>query len=252
MSLPPEWIVPDWSAPQRVRALVTTRSGGVSAAPYASLNLGTHVGDAPEAVDHNRRLLARHLPAGPLWLQQVHGTTVVRADAVASGTEADAAFTAKAGTVCAVMTADCLPVLLCDRAGTKVAAAHAGWRGLVGGVLERTVEAMQVPPEDLMAWLGPAIGPAAFEVGDEVRAAFCAHDPAAAGAFAAGLQPGKWMADIYMLARQRLTASGVGRIDGGGECTVADPARFYSYRREGVTGRFASLIWLDPTVEGCY
>lgn len=252
MSLPPEWIVPDWPAPPQVRALVTTRSGGVSSTPYASLNLGSHVGDSPAAVERNRRLLAGHLPSEPLWLQQVHGTKVARADAVSSGVEADAAFTDRVGVVCAVMTADCLPVLLCDRAGSVVAAAHAGWRGLVAGVLERTVDGMGVPPAEVMAWLGPAIGPQAFEVGDEVRAAFCAHDPSAADAFAAGVRSGKWMADIYALARQRLRVAGVGRIDGGGMCTVADAGRFYSYRRDGVTGRFASLVWIEPVVEKRY
>jgi polyphenol oxidase len=252
MSLPQDWIAPDWPAPPQVRALVTTRGGGVSRGSHASLNLGGHVGDLPAAVERNRGVLARHLPSEPLWLQQVHGTTVVRADEASPGVEADAAFTRRAGVVCAVMTADCLPVLLCDRGGSVVAAAHAGWRGLVAGVLERTVEAMDVEPADLMAWLGPAIGPKAFEVGDEVRVAFCAHDPIAADAFVAGVRPGKWMADIDSLARQRLRAAGVGRIDGGGVCTVADPERFYSYRRDGVTGRFASLVWIDPVVERRY
>lgn len=246
MSLPSDWIVPDWPAPHNVRALVTTRSGGVSCGPYASLNLGAHVQDCPSAVASNRRALAAQLPAEPLWLEQVHGTTVVCADSAGSGAQADAAFARRPGVVCAVMTADCLPVLLCDRAGTVVAAAHAGWRGLLGGVLECSVQAMTVNPADILAWLGPAIGPAAFEVGAEVREAFCTHDAQASGAFVAAAQPGKWMADIYMLARQRLSAAGVVSVYGGGECTVSDAARFYSYRRDGVTGRFASVVWLEP------
>jgi polyphenol oxidase len=250
--LPPGWIQPDWPAPACVRALVTTRSGGVSIGPYAGLNLGAHVGDSAEAVEANRRLLAAYLPARPVWLEQVHGIEVVRAEGVSGSAVADAAFTTQAGVVCTVMTADCLPVLLCDEAGSVVAAAHAGWRGLLGGVLERTVEALGVPPATLMAWLGPAIGPAAFEVGDEVREAFCSADDCAVGAFVAGNQAGKWLADLYALARQRLKAVGVGRVYGGTECTVTDAARFYSYRRDGVTGRFASLVWLDPAEEPRY
>jgi len=245
MNRPAEWIEPDWPAPPGVRALVTTRHGGVSTGPYSGLNLGAHVGDAPEAVAENRRRVAAGLPAMPLWLEQVHGTEVVVADAAQPGTRADAAFTRRAGAVCAVMVADCLPVLFCDDRGTVVAAAHAGWRGLAGGVLENTVRAMGVPPAQLMAWLGPAIGPAAFEVGGEVREAFCARQPEAAGAFAPGVVPGKWMADIFRLARLRLAAAGVGRVYGGGVCTVSDPARFYSYRRDGTTGRFAALVWRD-------
>lgn len=236
-------LVPDWPAPANVRALQTLRSGGCSAAPWHTLNLGDHVGDDPAHVEANRALLRRHLPAEPQWLRQVHGIAAVDADISAKMPEADAAYARQAGTVCAVMTADCLPVLFCDRAGSVVAATHAGWRGLLDGVLENTVAAMGVPPAELLAWLGPAIGPSCFEVGDEVRTAFVARDPLAAAAFV-GHGGGKWLADIYLLARQRLSVAGLGSITGGDLCTVSDAARFFSYRRDGVTGRMASLIWL--------
>lgn len=240
------WIVPDWPAPKRVRSLVTTRHGGVSTGAYASLNLGDHVGDDPSAVTENRRRVAAALPAAPLWLSQVHGLTVLEVGgefATGRAPEADAAFSRRTGTVCAVMTADCLPVFICDRSGSVVAVAHAGWRGLLGGVLEQTVRAMTCPGTELLAWLGPAIGPGAFEVGDEVRSAFVsAHDEAAAGFEVR--QPGKWLADIYLLARQALARVGVTAVYGGGCCTASDAARFFSYRRDGVTGRMASLIWL--------
>lgn len=238
------WIVPDWPAPASVRALVTTRTGGVSAGAYASLNLATHVGDDPAAVAENRRRLRALLPAEPLWLSQVHGTTVARAEDAAEGVAADAAFTRRAGRVCAVLTADCLPVLLCNDAGTVVAAAHAGWRGLAGGVIETALRATNEPPARLLAWLGPAIGPQAFEVGAEVRATFLAHSPDAAAAFAAK-ENGKWLADLYRLAEQRLNALGVSRVYGGGRCTFLEADCFYSYRREKTTGRMASLIWLE-------
>ena len=237
------FILPDWPAPASVRALQTTRLGGVSPAPWDSLNLGDHVGDDPLRVAANRALVQLELPGTPCWLQQVHGVTVVDAALAQPGSEADAAVARVAGAVCAVMTADCLPVLFCNRAGTVVAAAHAGWRGLLAGVLEASIEAMAVPGEEILVWLGPAIGPQAFEVGDEVRAAFVAHDPSADLAFRAGL-PGKWLADLELLARQRLQAAGVTAIYGGGLCTVNDPERFFSYRRDGQTGRMASLIWL--------
>ncbi len=239
----PDWIVPDWPAPARVRALATTRAGGVSAPPYDGFNLATHVGDDPAAVIENRRRLRSALPAEPLWLTQVHGTRVVSAEAAESGSEADACVARAPGRVCAVQSADCLPVLFADLAGTVVAAAHAGWRGLAAGVLERTAAAMAVAPKDLIAWLGPAIGPAAFEVGAEVREIFCGRDPAAAGAFAAN-ERGRWQCDLAALARLRLAQAGVTRVFGGGWCTYSDPLRFYSYRRDGVTGRMASLIWL--------
>lgn len=240
----PDFIVPDWPAPPNVRALVTTRAGGVSAGPWASLNLGDHVGDDPAAVAENRRILRARLPAEPHWLRQVHGTRCVDAALATADSEADAAFVRHPGAVCAVLTADCLPVLLCDAAGTVVAAAHAGWRGLAAGVIEATVRAMDVPGEQLMAWLGPAIGPQNFEVGGEVRATFTAHDPAAAAAFA--VRPGgKWLCDIYGLARQRLAVLGVRRVAGGDFCTVREAGRFYSYRRDGATGRMASTIWME-------
>ena len=231
-----------------MRALVTTRLGGVSSAPFASLNLGDHVGDAPEAVAANRRLLRRHLPSEPVWLQQVHGIKCIDAQLAATATptgvatEADAGFTRAPGVVCAVLTADCLPVLLCDEDGSAVAAAHAGWRGLASGVIESTVGAMGLPGERLMAWLGPAIGPDNFEVGGEVRAAFIAHDRRAAEAFVAK-PDGKWLCNIYLLARQRLAGLNVRRIASADFCTVNDTEHFYSYRRDGVTGRMASLIW---------
>lgn len=238
-----EFVVPDWPAPANVRALVTTRTGGVSRPPFDSLNLGDHVGDDPAAVFENRRRLRAHLPAEPVWLRQVHGVRCVDAARTPSGTEADAAFTREPDVVCAVLTADCLPVLLCDTAGTAVAVAHAGWRGLAAGVVERAVAAIGLPGERLIAWLGPAIGPRRFEVGDDVRAAFLAHDPAAAQAFVARPQD-KWLCDLTALARQRLAALGIRRIAGADFCSVSDAARFYSYRRDGVTGRMASLVWL--------
>ncbi len=237
--------VPDWPAPARVSSLQTTRSGGVSPAPYASLNLGDHVGDAPAHVAANRALLRACLPGEPLWLQQVHGTRVAGADSASTGREADAVVARRPGSVCAIMTADCLPVLLCDRDGTVVGAAHAGWRGLAAGVLENTVSAMGVAPERLLAWLGPAIGPRAFEVGPEVRDAFEKADPRTSQAFVPGTSAGKYLADIYALARLRLQAAGVHEIYGGGLCTVGDAATYFSYRRDQVCGRMASLIWLE-------
>jgi YfiH family protein len=248
------FITPDWPAPARVRALVTTRAGGVSLGPYASFNLGDHVGDDPGAVAENRARLRRCLPAGPVWLRQVHGAEVVEADTAEGVPEADGAVARKPGTVCAVLTADCLPVLFCDQAGSVVGAAHAGWRGLAGGVLEAVVRAIGVPAGRLMAWLGPAIGPQAFEVGEEVRQVFVAQDPEALKAFAPHSVPGpqssacgtqKWLADIYLLARQRLGRAGVPQVYGGGFCTFTEAGRFYSYRRDGATGRMASLIWLE-------
>lgn len=238
-----EFIVPDWPAPATVRALQTTRRGGVSAPPWESCNLGDHVGDEPARVAANRAVLRRQLPAEPCWLQQVHGIVAVDAATSPQNTVADAAYSRRPGVVCAAMTADCLPVLFCDRAGSVVAAAHAGWRGLVAGVLEASIAAMAVPPGELLAWLGPAIGPQVFEVGDEVRAAFVAQAEEAAAAFVAH-SPGKWLADIEQLARQRLIAASVTAIYGGGWCTVNDPQRFFSYRRDGQTGRMASLVWL--------
>jgi hypothetical protein len=244
MSLPEHCILPDWPAPANVRALQTTRHGGVSVAPYDSLNLGSHVGDAPLAVARNRMLLNTLLPSEPVWLEQVHGTDVANADMAGCRVRADACIARRRSSVCVVMTADCLPVLLCDERGTAVGAAHAGWKGLAAGVIEATVREMAVEPDKLMAWLGPAIGPDAFEVGDEVRAAFVAADPPAAAAFAPG-QSGKWYADIYTLARLRLNALGITRIYGGDRCTYSEREQFFSYRRDGATGRMGSFIWLS-------
>lgn len=240
-------LIPDWPAPVRVRACVTTRAGGCSSAPFASLNLGDHVGDDPQAVAENRRRLQALLGCQPAWLSQVHGVSVVEADP-AQVAEADASWSAAPGIACAIMTADCLPVLFCDRAGARVAAAHAGWRGLAAGVLESTVAALGCPADQVLAWLGPAIGPQAFEVGAEVREAFVSQHAGAAAAFVPSANPGRYMADLYHLARVRLAAVGVTAVYGGGLCTFSDAARFYSYRREPRTGRLASLIWLEPAL----
>lgn len=246
-----ELIFPDWAAPPAVRAACTTRRGGVSGGPWSGLNLGRGSGDDAAAVDENRRRLRQvlQLPAEPCWLRQVHGVRVARMPADEPEPEADASRATAPGMVCVVQTADCLPVLFCDEAGTMVAAAHAGWRGLAGGVLERTVAALPAPPSRLLAWLGPAIGPEAFEVGEEVRAAFVQADGAAAAAFRPGAGAGKHYADLWALARLRLARAGVERVSGGGLSTHADAQRFYSYRRDGVTGRMAALIWLDAAGE---
>jgi YfiH family protein len=244
-------IIPSWPAPATVRAASTTRCGGVSLAPYDTFNLAAHVGDDPRAVATNRQRLRQclALPGEPHWLEQVHGTGVIRLDAdTPLIPRADASVAYEPGQVCAVLTADCLPVLFCDRAGSRVAAAHAGWRGLAHGVLEASLAAMDCEAADILVWLGPAIGPQAFEVGEEVREQFMAHDEEAAQAFVPShLQAdGKhWLADLYLLARQRLRHAGVDAIYGGGECTYGDAARFFSYRREASTGRMASLIWLQ-------
>ena len=239
-----DFIIPDWPAPPRVRALVTTRRGGISLPPWDSFNLGDHVGDAAEAVAENRRRLRQYLPADPLWLKQVHGTHCIDVAIAVPASEADAAMTTRPGIVCAVLTADCLPLLLCDVEGKVVAAIHAGWRGLASGIIESTVTAMQVPGERLLAWLGPAIGPERFEVGHDVRRAFIEHNPDAEAAFSSRSN-GKWLCNIYLLARQRLESLNVCRIAGADFCTVRDPGRFYSYRRDGITGRMASLIWIE-------
>jgi polyphenol oxidase len=241
---PEDWIVPDWPVPRRVRALITTRNGGVSSGPYASMNLGLRVDDDASRVAANRRALRQFLPAEPSWLHQVHGTKVVDAANITDPVEADASIVASPGCVSAIMVADCLPVLFARRSGSAVAAAHAGWRGLAAGVIENTVRALDADPQNLLAYLGPAIGPAAFEVGAEVRDAFIAVDPAAAGAFHA-YKPDKWLADLFALARQRLASAGVTRVYGGGHCTYSDPARFFSHRRDKVSGRMAALIWID-------
>ena len=241
--LAPTLIIPDWPAPSRVKACITTRAGGVSVGPYAGLNLGDHVGDDPQAVASNRERLSACIGAQPAWMQQVHGICVVEANPLVVA-QADGCWTSSPGIACTAMTADCLPALFCDRAGTRVAAAHAGWRGLASGVLEATVQSLAVPTADVMVWLGPAIGPRNFEVGAEVRATFMATHPQAEAAFVVGERPGKFIADIYELARLRLASIGVTAVYGGGLCTVED-ARFYSYRRENPTGRFASLVWLS-------
>ena len=237
-----DWLTPDWPAPSRVRACVTTRAGGVSLAPFDSLNLGDHVGDDPQAVAENRRRLIERLGCNPAWLQQVHSADVVEADPAAVAV-ADASWTTTPGRACAVLTADCLPALFCDRAGSRVAAAHAGWRGLAGGVLENTVAALGVPAGELLVWLGPAIGPQSFEVGAEVREAFVVQHAQAEQAFSASRNAGRFMADLYALARIRLAAIGVAAVHGGGLDTFSDP-RFFSYRRAARSGRLASLIWL--------
>jgi YfiH family protein len=266
----PGWLVPDWPAPPTVRALSTWRAGGSSRDPYASLNLGDHVGDAPMAVTKNRRLLkeAAGLPGEPSWLTQVHGTQVVELDTAAvataergradSGTPGavgtpgahtvgalvgDAAVTGRPGAVCAVLTADCLPVLLAAGSGDRVGAAHAGWRGLAAGVIESTVAAMRAPPAEMLAWLGPAIGPGHFEVGPEVRDEFLRMDAGAEAAFRPS-PGGRYMADLFVLARRRLAQAGVVRVYGGGVCTHAQVDKYFSHRRDGRTGRQATLIWL--------
>lgn len=255
----PDWIVPDWPAPANVHAVMTTRAGGVSLPPYASFNPASHVGDDPIAVSENRRRLREHLPAEPLWLNQVHGCAVA-SQATPASTEipaADAGVAFDADAVRVVLTADCLPVLFCDLDGTVVAAAHAGWRGLAAGVLEATVASMHVSPDRILAWMGAAIGPDAFEVGDEVREIFVAQHALAGIAFRPALPgtldgaPRKWLADMYVLARIRLAQVGVTQVYGGGLCTYSDADRFFSYRRAAgpgqspITGRMASLIWRD-------
>jgi YfiH family protein len=239
------WLVPDWPAPPGVRAVSTTRRGGVSAAPYDDFNLAAHVGDAPSAVAANRARLREclGLPAEPCWLQQVHGVQAVPAVSGTPPPEADAGYTDRPGVVCAVLTADCLPILLCDRAGRRIAAIHAGWRGLANGVIERALDCAGPAAGGWLAWLGPAIGPGVFEVGAEVRDAFVTGHAAATEAF----QPspaGRWLADLYVLARQRLAGCGVTDVYGGGACTYSDRERFFSYRRDGATGRMATLVWL--------
>jgi hypothetical protein len=239
---------PQWPAPQRVRAAFTLRAGGVSAPPYASLNVGAHVGDAPAAVAENRRRVsaALQLAGQPSWLEQVHGTAVADLDRLPGGRAeraADAAVAREPQRVCVMQVADCLPVLFAARDGSAIGAAHAGWRGLAAGVLEATIASLEVAPHALLAWLGPCIGPAHFEVGSEVREVFVTHDAAAARYFSANPR-GRWQCDLPSLARARLRAAGVQALFGGEWCTYADAARFYSYRRDGQCGRMAALIWL--------
>lgn len=240
-------IKPNWPAPRNIKAYSTTRSGGVSSGAYCSLNLGNHVNDLPENVLKNRALLKQHaqLPQEPAWLEQIHSIDVVTLEGQPlENNRADAAYSKMANQVCTVMTADCLPVLFCSLEGDEVAAAHAGWRGLCDGVLEETVKHFTTPTSHIMAWLGPAIGPEQFEVGDDVRDAFLQHDSAADNAFNP-YKPGKYLANIYQLARQRLHALGITQIYGGDYCTFTDSERFFSYRRDKITGRMASLIWIE-------
>lgn len=250
-----DWIVPAWPAPPQVRALITTRAGGISTGQYASLNLGLSTGDDPLAVRANRERLRAALPAAPFWLTQMHGARVVEADAdvkrpdvdvkLDERPEADAAIARKPGIVCAILVADCLPVLITDRAGTMVAAAHAGWRGLAAGVIENTVGALTghgAAAADLVAYLGPGIGPRAFEVGDDVYQAYVSRDAAAAAAFTR-TRHDKWLANLFLLARRALERAGVAQVHGGDVCTFSDPERFFSYRRERVTGRMGAFIW---------
>ena len=254
----PELMFPSWPAPRWVRALCTTRRGGVGDPPFDRQNLAAHVGDDAGAVRDNRAALklALKLTRDPAWLAQMHGATVVRAEQVRAGDpppQADACVTSKPDHVCVVLVADCLPVLFCDRSGHRVAVAHAGWRGLSQGVLEATVMAMGVAPASVLAWLGPAIGPEKFEVGPEVREAFMVTDPGAAECFkpvaTEGPPSDRYLADIFALAKRRLGAVGVTQVHGGGICTVSDEESFFSHRRDGRTGRMAAMIWMDPQVE---
>lgn len=266
----PVFIRPDWPAPANVRAAFTTRIGGASGAPYESFNLGFDGGDEPAAVAENHRRLrgALELPAEPVWLRQVHGNRVIRLEnpspslhmgnpppppplekerwhrAGASRPEADAAWTDRPGLVCAVLTADCLPVLLCERGGAGVAAVHCGWRGLAAGVLAEAIEALDREPVELLAWLGPAIGPEVYEVGAEVRDAFAGRHENVAPAFRPADRWNHFYCDLYAIARLELDAAGIEAVYGGGFCTYSDAGRFYSYRRDGVTGRMAALIWM--------
>lgn len=247
MSLKEQWITPTWNAPANVHAFTTTRAGGVSEGIYGSLNLGDHVDDNPLAVARNRQIVGEtmQLPSEPLWLKQVHGIDVQGHGASECYPTADASTANSPKRVCVVMTADCLPVLFCNKAGTVVGAAHAGWRGLCDGVLEQTIKKMGCQPEDIMAWMGPAIGAEAFEVGGEVRQAFLAKDAQAEAAFKPAQGADKWLGDLYLLARQRLNALGVSDVTGGDYCTFSDSERFFSYRRDGQTGRLGSFIWLS-------
>lgn len=239
-----DWITPDWPAPRGVRSLITTRSGGVSEGAFATMNLGDHVGDHLWACRENRERLRVVLPAAPLWLRQVHGTTVIEASSWSAGVQADGAVARAPGSVIGVLTADCLPVLFCDAGASVVGVAHAGWRGLASGILEATIAKMAIDPARLMAYLGPGIGVELYEVGEDVRDAFVRSDPGAVQAFMPHT-PGKFFADLYLLARQRLRKTGIMSVHGGQFCTFEENDRFYSYRRDGPTGRMASLVWIE-------
>lgn len=246
-----DWIIPEWPAPNNVRAFFTTRNGGKSSGPngtYATLNLGDHVNDRSIDVAKNRALLRNYLPSDPKWLKQVHGVLPIRVDHYSTTLEGDAAISRRCGIVCVVLVADCLPIFLCDPAGTMVGVIHAGWRGLAGGIIEKTVTEMNKGHAKLMAWLGPAIGVNYFEVGEEVREAFVNQDGKSRFAFVPLHEKNsdKWLANIFLLARQRLASVGVTEIYGGEVCTYSDPKKFFSYRRDGATGRMAALIWLTP------
>jgi polyphenol oxidase len=249
MATPAAWITPDWRVPPNVRSTCTTRDGGVSQGRYDSLNLGDHVGDEGPLVAQNRAIFERAIGARPVYMKQVHGTAgVVRLDGhTEDGVEGDGCWSSVRRVACTIMVADCLPVLFAVDDGSRVGAAHAGWRGLAGGIVEATVHAMGVPPSSLLAWLGPCIGPEAFEVGPEVKAAFDAGDPAASAHFKAHGE-GKWLANLPALTRQRLARLGVTRLhgnDGSAQwCTVSNPSRFFSHRRDRVSGRLAASVWL--------
>ena len=247
MKVPREWIVPDWPAPPGVRAFVTTRAGGVSGGEFASMNLGTGSGDDAARVARNRLIVRGHLPSTPRWMKQVHGTHVADLDRLDESefATADAAIASQPGRVGVVLTGDCMPLFLCDEGGTRVAVAHAGWRGMAAGVIESTVRAMNGEPSRLVAWMGPTIGPAAFEVGPEVREAFMTVDPGAGAAFRSH-KPGKYLADLYLLARQSLARAGVTHVRGGEFCTYTESDRFFSYRRVQASGRMGAFIWIEP------
>ena len=238
--------MPAWPAPAGVKAFVTTRAGGVSEGEHASMNLGLSSGDDPARVARNRAIVRARLPSQPTYMVQVHGVDVADLDRLATGERprADAAVTATRGRAAAVLTADCMPLFLCERSGTRVAVAHAGWRGMAAGVIENAVAALRADAGEIVAWMGPAIGPDAFEIGPEVRDAFLAADPEARAAFRAHT-PGKFMADLYTLARRRLARIGVDEVHGGGFCTFHDAVRFFSYRRRKASGRMGAFIWME-------
>lgn len=238
-------IIPDWPAPNNVKAISTTRQGGFSQAPYDLLNLGTHVGDELDIVMKNRQQLTKltELPESPRWLEQVHGTNIINSHDWLKDIQADAIYAQQIGHVCTVMTADCLPLLLCNQQGDMVAAIHVGWRGLAAGIIEKTLDQFSGNHYDILAWLGPAIGPRQFEVGSEVYEKFISADASASQAFIK-TDDHHYLADLYTLARQRLQKYGVENIFGGKFCTVTDKERFFSYRRDGITGRMASMIWI--------
>ncbi len=233
---------PDWPVAERVAAFSTTRHGGVSDGAWATLNLGFNSGDEPANVQRNRHLLHARIAAEPAWLEQVHGSEIVHLDDWHAGIAADGAWTDRPGQVAVVLTADCLPVLLADEAGSVAAAVHAGWRGLAAGILERAVSTLPVPGDALHAWIGPAICGACYQVGADVRDAFLADDPAAAGAFRPDAS--RWRADLKSIAAARMARKGV-RVHDAGRCTCCEPDTFYSHRRDATTGRMASVIWLE-------